>query len=39
MVKARVEEVLSKILSRKHKAKIRIKFKERKECQREEQTK
>lgn len=32
-MKARIEEVLSRILSEKHDAKITIKFKERKECE------
>lgn len=35
MMKARVGEVLSKILSRKHNAKIKIKFKEKTECQKD----
>ena len=36
-MKSRIEEVLSRILSEKHDAKIKIKFKERKTCK--EQTK
>ena len=31
-MKARIEEVLSRILSEKHDAKIKIKFKERETC-------
>lgn len=31
-MKSRIEEVLSRILSEKHDAKISIKFKERKKC-------
>ena len=37
-MKSRIEEVLSRILSEKHDAKIKIKFEERKECK-SEQTK
>lgn len=33
-MKARIEEVLSRILSEKYNAKIKIKFKEREECPR-----
>ena len=32
-MRSRIEEVLSRILSEKHDAKIKIKFEERKECQ------
>ena len=34
-MKARIEEVLSRILSEKYDAKIKIRFKEREECRRE----
>ena len=34
-MKSRIEEVLSRILSEKHDAKVQIKFKEREECQKQ----
>jgi len=35
-MKSRIEEVLSRILSRKHDADIKISFKERKSCQKKQ---
>lgn len=34
-MKSRIEEVLSRILSEKHDAKVKIKFKEKKECKKQ----
>ena len=34
-MKTRIEEVLSRILSEKYDAKVKIKFKEREECQKQ----